>query len=151
MSEEMINFSEKFGISKKWLNDLYPFFMVMDEYCGVVDCGDLLLKAVKDLELNQGIDNFFEFEFENEEENGEKEITMESLISNQNKLVVFIGKLMPLKLRGEIKHYPESKYSLFLCTPKVTKKNQLTRYGIKFEELPLSDPTRNYVESLEEE
>ena len=68
MSDEAINYSEIFGISKKWLNDLFPFHMVIDEYCGIVDCGDLLLKGVKDLDLNQGVDNFFEFVFTKDEE-----------------------------------------------------------------------------------
>lgn len=139
------NIQEKLGISREWLNSLFPFFIVLDEYLTVLEFGDLISKAVDDLEVNQGLDNYFEYL-----DDEEKEITFDSLVNLQLKSVKFVGKLMPLKLWGEVKVFPEEKLVIFLGTPNITALNQITRYKISLEDFPISDPTIDFVNYIDE-
>lgn len=138
--DEQIDYYTEFGITKDWLIRLFPFYLILDEYLGVKDFGPLILKAVKEIEMDQSIDNFFEYDTEED-----KDITPENLVNYQNKLLSLVGKMSPLKLAGEVRFYPDKKVFLILCGPRLTKKNQITRYGISVEDLPLSDPTRNFI------
>lgn len=142
--EENINYQVNFGISKIWLDELFPFHFAIDEWGGIIDHGPLLPKAFKDLELNMGVDNFLEYD--DIEEGEDKEISPESMQTQIGKRITMIGKMAPLKLTGELRYFEGPKYYIFLGTPIIQKANQLTRYGIQLEDLPLSDPCRNYIQ-----
>ncbi len=146
--EERINYDEVFGISKKWLDELFPFHVVIDEWGGVISFGPLLQKAINDIDIDEAIDNVFEYELPEGEE-GDVDITVENIKEKVMTRVNLIGKMAPLKLRGEVRYYSESKTCLFLLRPFITQTNQLKRYGIKLEDLPLSDPSIKYLELLE--
>ncbi len=136
-----INHEEHLGISKEWIESLFPFYFVIDEYLTVLEYGPFLPKAVQDISKNQGLDNFFE------NLNGdEKDITFERL--KENKSVQIIGKLAPLKLWGEAKYLEKDNLIIFLVTPFIEADNELSRYKISLDDLPNSDATMMYYEIL---
>ncbi|MFZ8933401.1 MAG: hypothetical protein ACO20H_09070 [Bacteriovoracaceae bacterium] len=146
--EEKINYNETFGISKQWLDELFPFHFVIDEWGGVIGFGPLLSKAIKDIEIDEGVDNLFEYDLLDGEE-GEVDITVENLKEKLRAKLRLVGKMVPFKLIGEVRYFDEANTFLFLGRPYFTQINQLKRYGINLEDLPLSDPSRKYLELLE--
>lgn len=144
-SEESFNFKDNLGISKEFLNSTFPFYFVLDEYLTIIDFGDLAKKAIEDLELNQGFDNFFEWI---EETDGSMELSFKSLIDLHGKSTEISGKMTPLQLWGQSIVSDSGKYILLLLTPKITKLNQVTRYKISEDDFPKWDSTLFYVEHI---
>ncbi|MDH5581348.1 MAG: hypothetical protein OEY33_05530, partial [Bdellovibrionales bacterium] len=137
-----IDFEKHLGISKDWLDAIFPFYIVVDEYLTILEFGSLLPKVLDDLEKNEGLDNFLEFE---EEENSD--IEFEGLKTSKE-LLKFNGKMAPIKLSGEARYIEEHNLVIILLTPFIKSRNELTRYKIQIEELPLSDTTSCYLDLI---
>ncbi|MFZ8933402.1 MAG: methyl-accepting chemotaxis protein [Bacteriovoracaceae bacterium] len=139
---EKIEFEKHLRISKDWLDNLFPFYIVVDEYLSTLEFGPLLPKAIDDISDTESLDNLFEFL---DDENSEIEFDSLKDITGPIKIV---GKIAPLKLWGEVRYIEEFNLVLLLLTPLLKSENELTRYKIQLEELPLSDTTSNYLELI---
>jgi PAS domain S-box-containing protein len=137
MAKEFLN------LSTEDFNDIFPFYILMDEKLCITATGDSLQKIVP--ELNN---TFFEDSFSIKRP-FITDLNFEALTSYKNQLIIFESKAVDrITFRSQLKFIPEKNQIVLLASPWFENVNELIATGLQFKDFAAHNPIIDFLHIL---
>lgn len=137
MAKAFLNFStEDF-------NDIFPFYILMDETSRIISTGDSLLK------ITPALNNVLFEESFSIKRPFISDLNFESLKSYNNQLIIFESKAAErITFRSQIMFIPEKKQIMLLASPWFENVNELIETGLQFKDFAAHNPIIDFLHIL---
>lgn len=140
MKKNKLQWEDSLGIEKKFLEKIFPFFLLLDDQLQLIDAGISIKKTIDVFNPGVQINSILEISYP------AIAFTKDSLIESKNDAITFIVKKNPkIKLRGQFIISECEKNFLFISVPMVTEVDSLKEISLNVNDFPIYDPTINMM------